>query len=300
MKRARILLTGGSGFIGRNIVEQLSNVYNFVVPSHKELELLNTESVEKLFKKSGNFDVVVHCAFIGGPRNSIDNAETLRNNLRIFFNIIRQKKYFGKLIHLGSGAEYGKQRPLIKVSEDDFDKVIQADTDYYGFTKYIIAKYIEKSENLVNLRLFGVYGKYEDFSLRFISNAICKSVLRMPITINRNVFFDYLYINDFVKILEYFLTHKTRYKSYNVGRGASIDLVTIANKINKIANRKSSIKIKHRGFANEYTCNNKRLMDEIAGFKFTDFDKSLEELYSWYLNRNGKLRKKDFLDDHFN
>ena len=300
MKKARILLTGGNGFIGRNIAEQLNNVFNLVVPSHKKLELLNTESVEKFFKKSGNFDVVVHCAFIGGPRNSIDTAETLKNNLRIFFNIISQKKYFGKLINLGSGAEYGKQRPLIKVSEGDFDKVIPADTDYYGFTKYIIAKYIENSDNLVNLRLFGVYGKYEDFSLRFISNALCKSVLGMPITINRNVFFDYLYINDFVKILEYFLTHKTRYKSYNIGRGAPIDLVTIANKINKIANRKPSIKIKHRGFANEYTCKNKRLTSEMNSFKFTDFDESLEELYKWYLMRVDKLRKKDFLVDHFN
>src|SRR3990167_675119 len=160
MKKTRILLTGGNGFIGRNIVEQLSNVYNFVVPSHKELELLNTESVEKLFKKSGKFDVVVHCAFIGGPRNSIDTAETLRNNLRIFLNIIRQKKYFGKLINLGSGVEYGKQRPLIKVSENDFDKVIPADTDYYGFAKYIIAKYIIVSvcrNNFVEIILGNFY-----------------------------------------------------------------------------------------------------------------------------------------------
>lgn len=300
MKKARILLTGGNGFIGRNIVEQLNNVYNFVVPSHKKLELLNTESVEKFFKKSGNFDVVVNCTFIGGPRNFIDTAETLRSNLKIFFNIVHHKKYFGKLINLGSGAEYGKQKPLIKVSENDFDKDLPAETDYYGFTKYIIAKYIENSDNLVNLRLFGVYGKYENSSLRFISNAICKSVLSIPITINKNVYFDYLYIDDFVKILDHIIGHKMRYKTYNVGRGAPIDLVTIANKINKIKNRKSSIKIKHRGFANEYTCNNKRLMDEIEGFKFTDFDESLEALYKWYLMRVDKLRKKDFRDDNFN
>ncbi|EKE05596.1 MAG: hypothetical protein ACD_19C00198G0002 [uncultured bacterium] len=300
MKKARILLTGGSGFIGRNIVEQLNNTYNFVIPTHKSLELLNTESVEKFFRQKGAFDVVVHCAFIGGPRNSSDTDETLKNNLRIFLNIIRNKKQFGKLINLGSGAEYGKQRPIIRISERDFDKVIPAATDYYGFGKYSIAKYIENSDNLVNLRLFGVYGKYEDFSLRFISNAICNSLLGLPIKISRNVLFDYLYINDFVKILEYFLTNKTRYKSYNVGRGVSIDLVTISDKINKIAPHKSPIEITSRGLANEYTCNNKGLMNEIANFEFTDFNKSLEELYKWYLTRVDKLRKKDFLEDHFN
>lgn len=300
MKKARILLTGGNGFLGRNIVEQLNNTYDFIIPTHKSLELLDTESVEKFFRQKGAFDVVVHCAFIGGPRNTTDTAETLKNNLRIFFNIVRNKKHFGKLINLGSGAEYGKQRPLIKISENDFDNIIPRETDYYGFAKYIIAKYIENSDNLLNLRLFGVYGKYEDFSLRFISNAICRSVLRMPITINRNVFFNYLYIDDFIKILEYFIKNKTLYKSYNVGRGIPIDLVTIANKINKIADRNSSTQIKHRGYANEYTCNNKRLMSEIGNFKFTNFDKSLEELYKWYLARADKLRRKDFLDDHFN
>ena len=81
--------------------------------------------------------------------------------------------------------------------------------------------------------------------------------------------------------------------------GEAIDLVTIVQKINKIANRKSPIKISLKGLDNEYTCNNRRLINEMGDFKFMDFDKSLAELYSWYQDQKFKLRKKDFLADYF-
>lgn len=297
MKKPRIFLTGSRGYIGRNILKQLEGKYDFFYPDHQKLDLLETLNVEKFFKKSKFFDVVVHCAFVGGPRSFTDTAQTLNDNLKIFFNIVRNRKYFGKLINLGSGAEYGKQRALKKVSEKQFDEIVPL--DYYGFAKYLIAKYIELSNNFINLRLFGVYGRYEDTSLRFISNALCKSILGMPITINRNVYFDYLYIYDFVRILDYFLTRKVRHKSYNVGTGKRMDLVTVANKIIKLTHHKLPIKIKLAGFANEYTCDNKRLLKEMGDFKFTEFDKSVEELYEWYLEKKSSLKRKNFLDDHF-
>lgn len=297
MKRLRIFITGSSGFIGRNILENLGNKYDFLAPSHKDLDLLDTEAVDSFFKKNGVFDVVVHSAFIGGPRSFVDTPATLDDNLRIFFNIVRNQKSFKKLLNLGSGAEYGKQRALVNVSEDDFDAVLPLKTDYYGFAKYIIAKYIENSDNLINLRLFGVWGKYEDLSLRFISNTICKYILGMPLTVKRNVYFEYLYINDFVKIFDYFLTHRVGYKSYNVGRSKPIDLITIVNKINQIAKYKCPVKVKPRGLANEYTCNNSRLMSELKNFKFSDFDDSLKELYGLYLKKKSMLKRKDLAYD---
>lgn len=295
MRKLRIFLTGSSGFIGKNIYEKLKDKYDFTALSHKELNLLDTQAVENIFKKRGVFDVVTHCAFIGGPRKTTDTPSTLSENLRIFFNLERNRKYFKRFINLGSGAEYGKQNPLVRVSEDEFDKFIPEKTDYYGFAKYIIAKYIENSDNLVNLRLFGVYGKYEDSSFRFISNTICKSILGIPLTVKKNVYFEYLYIRDFVKIFDYFLTHKVRFRSYNVGRAKPIDLITIVNKINQIATHKYPIKVISKGLANEYTCNNNRLMNELKNFKFTDFDDSLKELYGLYLKRKNTLKKKNFI-----
>ena len=102
---------------------------------------------------------------------------------------------------------------------------------------------------------------------------------------NQNVFFDYTYINDFVRIVDYFINHKAKHKFYNIGRGKKIDILTIANKINKISNKKSKITIKNMGLNNEYTCDNSRLVNELKKFNFTDFDKSLVELYNWYKNK---------------
>ena len=179
--------------------------------------------------------------------------------------------------------EYDKSKPIVKVKETDFGKAIPKDE--YGFFKYICSKYIEKEKDIVCIRIFGLFGKYEDYCYRFISNAIVNNLKRLSINMNQNVFFDYTYINDFVRIVDYFINHKVKHKFYNIGRGKKIDILTIANKINKISNKKSKITIKNIGLNNEYTCDNSRLANELKKFNFTDFDKSLVELYNWYKNK---------------
>ena len=66
-------------------------------------------------------------------------------------------------------------------------------TDMYGLSKYIMNEYARNSRNIVNLRLFGVFGKYEDYRIRFISNNICRVLAGNTISINQNVFFDYIF-----------------------------------------------------------------------------------------------------------
>ena len=48
----KILLTGGSGFIGRNLYEQLRDKYDILAPRHKELDLLNLSSLQEFVKKN--------------------------------------------------------------------------------------------------------------------------------------------------------------------------------------------------------------------------------------------------------
>ena len=54
----------------------------------------------------------------------------------------------------------------------------------------------------MNLRLFGVYGEFEDYSRRFISNNICRVLSGLPISMNRDMKFDYIYMNDLCFIIE--------------------------------------------------------------------------------------------------
>lgn len=298
MKKRRLFLTGSEGFIGKNTLENLNSKYIIVSPKHRELDLLDTAAVDNFFLKNGDFDVVVHSAFLGGPRISKDNATTLKDNLLIFFNLEKNKKHYKKFINLGSGAEYGKHRSLIKIPEKEFGLVIPKTDDYYGFGKFLIGKYIENSSEKINLRLFGIYGPYENYSLRFISNAICKKLLGMPISIKKNVFFDYLYVDDFVRILDFFIEHDSKYHSYNVGTGKPIDLVTLANKINNIVPTKAKIKIKSKGLGLEYTCNNKRLMNEITNFKFMNVDDAILNLWKFYESRKNIIKKENLTLDY--
>lgn len=284
--RQTILITGGSGFIGRNLLEMLPKKYKLLAPTHKDLDLLDNKKVEKYFLNH-SIDIVIHCSNIGGTRDTYDLPNVALINLKIFFNIIRCKNRFKKMIFLGSGAEYDKSRQIKKIKEQDFDEYIPIDE--YGFYKYVCSKYIQNEENIINLRLFAVYGRYENYKLRFISYALCRNILGLPIIINQNVVFEYLYIKDLVKIIEFFINNETQEKFVNVGRGVGIDLLTIANLINSLADKKVKIIVKKRGFQNEYTCDNSRLLELIPGFEFTDFKTSLKEMYNYYNNIRSSL-----------
>lgn len=291
----KIFLTGGNGFIGRNVLEKLGGKYSFFAPSSKELDLQNADAVAS-YIRIHKFDLVIHSAKYGGTRKISDVAETAEYNTRMFFNIVRNKAFFKKMIFLGSGAEYGHySRPIVKVKEKEFDSFVPQDS--FGFFKYICSKYIENVDNIINLRLFGIFGKYEDYELRFISNAICKNILGLPITLRQNVYFDYLYIDDFIKILEYFIEHSVQEKFYNVGTGTSIDLKKVTQIINKISKKPSKVIISKTGLSDEYTCDNSRLLSEIGDFKFTNIEDSIADLCTWYKNKQHTLRKESFFVD---
>lgn len=292
----KILITGGSGFIGRNLKELLSKDFKIYAPTSKQLDITNSDKVQTYLKKN-KFDTVIHSAVYMVTRNSQkDPSKELRLNLRMFFNLTRCNKYFKRMFYFGSGAEYDMQNYKKKMDENYFDKNVPQDD--YGFAKYISAKYIESLKNVYDLRLFGIFGRYEDWEIRFISNAICKVMFDMDITIKQNVYFDYLYVEDLAKILKKLINiKKIPLKHYNVCTGRSIDLLTIAKKIKKISGKNIKIIVNKPGLKQEYSGNNKRLLDLIGEFKFTPLEKSIEELYTWYLKNKKIVNKKKLLID---
>lgn len=276
----RVLITGASGFIGRNLSEYLraSGKYIVFAPPHAELDLLDAGAVED-YVKANKIDAIFHGANIGGARKSSPES-VLEKNLRMFFNIERCKGLVKRIIVCGSGAEYDKRVPLVQVKEKSSRLRIPADE--YGFSKYIMSTIAKESKNIVSLRFFGVFGKYEDYEFKFISNAIVKNLLKMPITIKQNVFFDYLYIEDCVRLIEWFLNHKPRHRIYNLATGTRVDLITLAKAINQHSSFKSEVVVENPGLNNEYTADNSRLMAEVRGFRFTPLDKSIPALFSYY------------------
>lgn len=292
-----VFITGGSGFIGKNLKEQLDKTCKVFAPSSGQLDLLDEQSVGD-YLKSNNFDVVIHTATWNATKNSPkDTTKVLENNLRMFFNIARCSGRYGKMLYFGSGAEYDRRNWIPLMKEDYFDSHVPADD--YGLSKYIMAKYTEKCRNIYNLRLFGVFGKYEDWEIRFISNACCKTIWDLPITIKQNVFFDYLFVDDLKIITEWFMEHESVHRVYNICTGKSRDLVALAKIVLSVAGKKLDIRIDREGLGREYSGDNSKLLGEMEGFVFKDMTSCIEELYRWYLENKNKISREKLLSDKY-
>lgn len=290
----KILILGTSGFVGRNLKEYLSQFideYILQTPSSKELNLLNEKDV-KNYLSDNYFDVVINAAVCNPIRgNSIDNQTELEQDLRMYYILKKYSDLYGKMLYFGSGAEFDKSEDIVFVTENNFNNNIPL--TQYGLAKYIIGQDIENSKNIYNLRIFGLFGKYENWRTTFISGACCKALKGLPITIRQNVYFDYMYIDDFCRIIHWFLNNKPKYHTYNITTGKKIDLVTISKTINKLIENPVPIYVCKSGLANEYTGNNYRLIKEC---KIEDFMSIKDSIYNLLKYYEGSISKIDIYD----
>lgn len=288
----KILLTGGSGFIGRNILESdLVSKYEIVAPRHSELDLTDTESVDNFFRKN-TIDVVLHAAVKPGHRNAKDPTNLFYNNMLMFENLERHKADFCKLINFGSGAVYDTSCNITNAREEDI--YTKLGRDEHGFCKYVMQKLIDNLDNFVNLNIFGIFGKYEDYAIRLISNAICKAVCQMPITLRQNRRFSYLDVEDLPPILEWFIENNTRFKSYNVVPDGFVELEHVVRMVQKICPHKVEICVGDEGMGADYYGSNQRLKNEMKTVRFTNMEDSVSKLYRWYETKKD-LINRDFL-----
>jgi len=291
----KILVTGGSGFIGKNIKESyLSQKYNIVAPSRAELDMTDDKGIEDFFKKH-SFDIVIHSATKPGHRNAPDHNSLLLTNARMIFSLLKYQDRFGKLINMGSGAIYDMQHYIPKMREDYFGTHIPKDE--HGFNKYILGKLLPVLHNVYDFRIFGIFGKYEDYAIRFISNAICKSIFDLPITLRQNKKFDYLYIDDLMPILEHFIENNPTEKSFNITPDNSVELLKIAQMVKQISGKNIEIKVAQEGFGMEYSGDNSLLRKTIPNLQFTPLEKSIEQLYARYFENRNSLNRDLLLVD---
>ena len=70
----------------------------------------------------GRFDVVIHCGV---------TLSSVEENLKMYFNLERCSGLFGRMICVGSGAEFDNRNYILNMGEDYFQQHIP--TDIYGF-----------------------------------------------------------------------------------------------------------------------------------------------------------------------
>jgi len=276
----KIMITGSAGFIGRHLSEYFSaNGCQVMMPVRSDFDLTNEPAVDE-YVRSKKPDIIINCANKGGGRDTMNIGSITEMNLRMFFNIAKQSGKVHKIINFGSGAEYSKHKPIIDAKEDDAENALPLDE--YGFYKSVCSRYIEKTDNMLNLRIFACYGEYENYRYKFITNAIVKNMLKMPITINQDVLFDYLYVGDFVRLVDHFINNNNQYRTYNITRGQKVTLTELAEMINATSEFRSEITVLNESLNNEYTSDNSRMMTEVGNFDFTSHTQAIIKLRNYF------------------
>ena len=161
----KVCVLGAGGFVGKNLIHGMEN-WDGV--TRQDLDLTDQYAVEEYFK-THTYDVVVHCAVIGGSRLTADDGRVTHKNILMFENVVRVFK--GKLLYFSSGAALRGTPP----------------TDPYGLSKWIIDRRIETIPNAYSLRIWGCYGPGE-LPTRF--SAVCKR--DGHVVIERDRYFDFV------------------------------------------------------------------------------------------------------------
>lgn len=257
----RILVTGGSGFIGRHLAAGLAASHAVLAPARAELDLLDAAAVRG-YLEGHRFDAVLHAAtWDATPTSQKDPSRVLDHNLRMFSNLFRERQHFGRLIHFGSGAEYGRSTWHAGMREEEADGVLPEDD--YGLSKCLIHALARDSEQVLNLRLFAVFGPGEDWRTRFISSNICRALLGLPLVIRQDRAFDFLHVDDVVRAVACVLTGATTAGSMNLCRGQGVALTTIASSVLEAVGRQLPVEIRLPGLGRAYSGDNHRFLERF-------------------------------------
>ena len=271
-EKKRVLFTGGTGFIGRNLLPLLQERYQVEAPTRQELDLKDSEAV-KNYVKNGQFDGIIHAAIPNLLSNQEDiHGNVVKDSLKVFMNFYRVRDFFGKMFYFGSGAEYDKSHPITLAKETDIGTWIP-DSEY-GFAKYVMNELAGSSKNIYNLRIFGCYGP-TDAPFKLITSAIRSALNQETLKLHQNCVFDYMYVTDLVPVLDYFMQNQPKYHDYNVCTGVRTEILEICKKIHELMGNTKGIEVELPGLNQEYTGDNSRLMEEIPTLQFTPLSQGI-------------------------
>jgi len=296
--KKRILLTGGSGFVGKNLIEYFEKnhpgEYYVDAPRSFELNVISKEEVQNWIESHERYDLIIHYAvYTDAVDKNKDGSKMYEYNFQSFMNFYELREKYDRMLYAGSGAEFDKSKDIISAREDEIycdNPAHQIPQDPYGLMKYNIGKLIEDSDNIINTRIFGLFGKYE-YSFRFITDMCQRSIDGRLFQLNQNVYFDYLYIDDFCKMIDVIIKNdSTKFNSYNIVSGKKISLLEICDIVNRIAERHGNIAqeitVKKSGLNNEYTASNERFIREFGDFNYMSMEEAIEDLYKYLQSRH--------------
>ena len=271
----KILITGGNGNIAKIIRRNLSNNYMIYSPSHSELDILDYNKL-KDYINDIQPDILIHTAILGGRRTKEETGEVVYKNLLMFENIIKCSQNIKMIINFDSAAIYDRKTDIMNRKENELYTIPE---DYYGFSKYIIYNRTLQYDNIYNFRIFNIFHSNE-VNDRFIQGCFLAKNNNTEFIINDDKYFDFVYEDDFIKIIKYYLDNYNKIKlekTINICYEKKYKLSDIANIIENIGEQKKiNIKILNLKSKNNY-CGDNELLENIKDIELDGLEKSLEK-----------------------
>ena len=322
LKNKTVLISGGAGAIGSNLVKRLINDFKCEVIVVDDLSsehnclgdlkdevyfyhtsILNDDMMDKIFA-SHNINVVFHLAALFANQKSVDQPkEDLMVNGMGTLKILQYayKYHIDRVIFTSSSCVYGNKD--IEDKEDDYE--VNLDTPY-AITKLLGEKYCDYfyhhyGVNTVVLRVFNCYGpgekpgKYRNVIPNFFKSALNKRILTVYGTGEETR--SYTYVDDTIEmIIKAAIIGDAVGQIINIGTDVETKTIDLANKINNLCNNTDNITyIPQRGW--DTIKRRKANIDKakkILEYKpLTELDEGLRKTYDWFIKNPDLWKDKN-------
>jgi|SRR5690554_401594 len=253
----RVLVTGATGFLGRNLIRLLLKESYGVTAVGRSIEKLNEcftddavhkrdtdYSVQSLTKLIEGHNTVIHLASQLMQRDTNPfKVSSFSSNLQIVENLVVAcaTNEVKKLVNTSTISVY----PL---AQDLLETQASSPSNVYGVSKANIDTYLSYIQNrvstkIISLRLARLYGYGERSGLMF-TDFVAKANRKEPLTINGEgkSTIDYVYIEDAIDAISCVLKNQEAKGIYNVGTGRPYSVKEIAKIVNSVFNNEGNIK----------------------------------------------------------
>ena len=254
---AKILVTGGLGFIGSSLVRELRrrghevwicDIVHSSDPKSIRCDVSKFRQLERVFEIAGDFDFVYHLAAEYGRWNGEHYYENLwLTNVVGTKNLIRlQERRKFKMIFFSSAEVYGDYQEVMR--EDIPEKIHIHLLNDYAMTKWVGEMMIKNSAmqhgtETVIIRPFNVYGPGEHYHpyRGFVPKFIYHALNDIPYTVYLGHKRTLEYIDDFVEAVANVVDNFKAGEVYNIGGDEVYEIKYISDLVLKCVGRDDSI-----------------------------------------------------------